>query len=129
MNVDVEPLKSGGVIDAIIIDFKGSVVSRVNKVPYISNPVILEAKDMLDGLKLAKSYNLQKIQIEGNANIIVDSISKNNLGPLYLQMLIKDIRDMSRKFIVCSFPWTPREGNQAAHILASFGKSLDYNKQ
>lgn len=111
----------------IIRDSKGLVVAAwVNKVP---SPMILEAKAMMDGLKLARSCNLQKIQIKGDTKIIMDTIRKNNLGPSYLYMLIKDIRDMSRHFIDCSFEWTPREGSQTTIILFSFNEFLDCHRQ
>lgn len=96
-NVDVVPFKLGRVITVIIRDFIVSVVAvGVNKVPFISNPMILEAKVMMDELNLATSCNFQKVQIERDAKIILDVISKDNLDPSYLQMLIKYIRDMSR---------------------------------
>lgn len=95
--------------------FGGLCKKRVN---YICNPLFLEAIAFDEGIKFALAKGVNKVIIEGDAQIVVEALNCNKLDNSYLKLLIDDIKERSKELEEVTFSWIPRCCNLVANNLA-----------
>ncbi|XP_057867375.2 uncharacterized protein LOC131074704 [Cryptomeria japonica] len=85
---------------------------------------VTQAKGMalLLGLKMANSIGIKHLEIEGDSQIIIDSIKENTLAGWRVEPILRDIRCFLVKmedFTICHIF---REGNKAIDSMAVEGR-------
>lgn len=90
----------------------------------LRNNTVTQAEGMalLWGLKMANSIGIKQLEIEGDSQIIVDSVRGNSSASWRVEPILRDIRCLLVKmedFTICHIF---REGNKAADSMAVVGR-------
>ncbi|KAF7121048.1 hypothetical protein RHSIM_Rhsim13G0004500 [Rhododendron simsii] len=105
----------GGII---LRDDRGHLVDGRRFRISASSAFLAEASVLREACLFAKALNLSSVCIE-NDNVQLISLSVSELVPPWQALaIISDIRLLASELRL-SFCWTPREGNEAAHWIAS----------
>ncbi|KAF7154379.1 hypothetical protein RHSIM_Rhsim01G0155500 [Rhododendron simsii] len=105
----------GGII---LRDDRGHLVDGRRFRISASSAFLAEASVLREACLFAKALNLSSVCIE-NDNVQLISLSVSELVPPWQALaIISDIRLFANELRL-SFCWTPREGNEAAHWIAS----------
>ncbi|XP_071724440.1 uncharacterized protein [Rutidosis leptorrhynchoides] len=83
-----------------------------------------EALPALRALSWAADMNVERVCLEGDYLILIKELQTRRRSSVSCGLLIKEIKELSRKFSLCSFQFVRREGNKAAHILAAVRSNL-----
>ena len=114
VNVDAAFVEDRGLafIATVIRDHKGSMMTGTRCKILCS--VLAEAIVLQEGIYLASSYSYDKIILESdNLDVVEARRSRDQRGAL--SIVVDDILAVRSNFSSCSFVWTSRESNQAAH--------------
>ena len=106
-----------GAIAAIIRDSSGTMITASARKIHCPSSLVAESLAVREGLQLAHNCLCESIVLESdNLQIIEACRSKKMIGEI--ATILNDIRVLSDCFHLCAFTWTPREGNQVAHLVA-----------
>ncbi|KAJ1414196.1 Ribonuclease H-like superfamily [Sesbania bispinosa] len=82
-----------------------------------SNALIVEALALREAISLARNIRVSNIVVESDSKVLVQACRREkSLGEI--KMIVNDIIQIKGHFESCSFTWTPREANCAAHTIA-----------
>lgn len=82
---------------------------------------MVEALDVLRGLKLAREDGVAELVVETDAQLVIHVLQSPPTQLTYFGILIDDIVSFSESFNSISFLWSRRTGNMLAHKLNLFG--------
>ena len=80
--------------------------------------LMMEALGILEGMKLATAQRWGSIIMESNCLKIIEDLNKGFSPNSELGTLFDNIRKSQKSFLNCTFSYTNRSTNVAAHILA-----------
>ncbi|XP_039041004.1 uncharacterized protein LOC120179489 [Hibiscus syriacus] len=78
-----------------------------------------EATAALHAVQLALGMGFQEVVVEGDSKSIIEKLSTPRRDCSEVGALVWDVQRRSERFRSCSFLFTPRDSNLAAHILAA----------
>ena len=88
----------------------------------ISDPAILEALACREGLALANDLGVTHVVIASDCKGVIQDIA-NNTGGVY-GPVVREVRETSTMFQLCTFKFEGRETNIEAHRLARHALGL-----
>lgn len=102
----------------IIRNEEGEVVSGLTKVFPATSPLSAEALSLREALLFAIAMGIQKAIVESDCLDLIKGCRREiKKGEIF--GLLSDILCIKTQFQQIGFTWTPREGNQVAHHVAS----------
>ncbi|KAK3229054.1 hypothetical protein Dsin_000935 [Dipteronia sinensis] len=132
MNIDAAlDAESGRVgVGIIIRNHLGEVMaSSAQSVDAGYSPQVAEALAIFRGLIFARDSGLLPCSVESDAQVIVNLINSDDT-PLSLSevgLIVSDINRFVGSVRGCSISFVPRTANQAAHGLAKFSLSANFD--
>ncbi|MBA0680160.1 hypothetical protein Goari_011873 [Gossypium aridum] len=112
----------------IIRNEKGEVMgSGITLHSNILDVGLAEAVACYQGLLFAKEMGFVNVEVEGDAQIVIEKIIQGEDGRADLDSVIADIKAFKSSFHHISFKHVRREANQVAHIIAKEGHSRSEN--
>lgn len=97
------------------------VAATMGKISGFSSASVVEAAAFWEGIKLGSQLGMEAVIIEGDAQAVVKMINGDVAMNQELEVLVHDIKTLSRNFQVCSFSFAHRTCNLVAHELARHG--------
>ncbi|XP_004308776.1 PREDICTED: putative ribonuclease H protein At1g65750-like [Fragaria vesca subsp. vesca] len=117
----------GGAASFVIRDHNGILVAGSRNLGNVSVPVA-ESAALKDGLQAVKRFNYLKIQMEGDAALIINYVQGKCDIPWRIISFIKEIAHLSDSFESIAFAHIYREANFLADVVASCGHGLSNPK-
>ena len=102
-----------------IRDDRGLVMAACTQI--IPLPTLVEMVEVLaarTALVLAQDLNLNRVQLEGDSEIIINALSSGGRDSSSFGHILEDIKVLSLAFQSLTFSHTRRIGNKLAHCLA-----------
>ncbi|XP_021722049.1 uncharacterized protein LOC110689595 [Chenopodium quinoa] len=121
INFDGYVREGSGVVGIVLRDHLGNNVCSRSFNIGMSTPLIAEATALRNGLLLAQAHNISKVFIEGDNFLIINILQGKAQCPWKIQLLMKDVKKLIRNFTYVDSCHIYREGNRAAHFVASLG--------
>lgn len=119
MNTDASFDKVKNVAQAGIIfrDYKGEMIGgHTRRIPAIS-PLTAKALAVREALALANNCNMGRVIIELDCQELIRACrNENQIGEI--MCIVQDIKSIKRENPNLGLSWTPREGNNVAHLIA-----------
>lgn len=107
-----------GYADIIIKGDSGEFISGLTKQIWASSPLVAEALALREALFLAVNLGLQVVTFEGD-NLDLIKACRKEVSRRDIINILQDIWDMKGNFTRCGFTWVSRQGNMAAHLVAT----------
>ena len=82
------------------------------------DPAIAEVMSCREALSWLKSLGLNKVILEFDAQLVIQSILGSKVDGSYFGSLIDDCRFLAKDLDECLFVFVKRSTNQIAHVLA-----------
>nr|POE78573.1 putative ribonuclease h protein [Quercus suber] len=106
-------------LGGVIRNDKGLIMAAfTHTIPLPTSVEMVEVLAARTALSLAKDLCLNKVQLEGDSEVIVNALSKGGMDSSSFRHIVKDISLLSSAFQCLSFSHTRRLGNKLAHCLA-----------
>lgn len=105
-------------IGVVARDNNGEVVGMWCKSFTLCPVVVGETKALLLAVQMAASCGFQRVIYEGDAKVVVDFLMGASSACWEAENLVGEVPRVARDFLSCSFVWTRRIGNVAAHNLS-----------
>lgn len=97
------------------------VAARCLVLSGITTPLVAEALTAREGLVLASTLGVTRVQFEGDSLILIRMIRRELAVHRDIEVIVEDIRRLACDFWVCDFSFIKRTGNGVAHCLAHRG--------
>ncbi|MBA0826707.1 hypothetical protein Goarm_011532 [Gossypium armourianum] len=112
----------------IIRNEKGKVMgSGITLHSNILDVGLAEAVACYQGPLFANETGFVKVEVEGDARVVIEKINQEENGRADLDSVIADIKAFERFFHQISFKHVRREANRVAHLIAREGYSRSEN--
>ncbi|MFQ6653610.1 hypothetical protein Gotur_024923, partial [Gossypium turneri] len=112
----------------IIRNEKGEVMgSGISLHSNVLDAGLAEALACYQGLIFAKEMGFTKLEVEGDARVVIEKINQEEIGRADLDSIIADIKALERFFHQTSVKHVRREANRVAHLFAREGYSRSEN--
>ncbi|XP_057720418.1 uncharacterized protein LOC130934913 [Arachis stenosperma] len=116
-----EPVKhattSVGATAAVFRDHNRTLLSGINSTIVVASPLAVEALAVRAALIMSQNFLMQKVIIESDNQILIQAL-KSHASVAEIQVVLDDIRHLTRGIPNCGFTWVPREANSLAHEVA-----------
>lgn len=89
----------------------------------ISNLLLAEFWGVYEGLKLTKSLGFGKVEINTDAQLVVNAIRLNQINKIECRAILRDICQLMEEFESVIVTHSYREANKCADVLAKMGCS------
>ncbi|XP_040960303.1 uncharacterized protein [Gossypium hirsutum] len=108
----------------IIRNEKGEVMgSGITLHSNVLDAGLAEALACYQGLLFTKEMGFTKVEVEGDARVVIEKINQEENGRAHLDSIIADIKAFERFFHQISVKHVRREANRVAHPIAREGYS------
>lgn len=104
---------------------RGVLVCQSSLVYYRSDPFLAKCKALWRAIQFCDELGLERVQMEGDAKVVIDFVLKNENCSNWCGTLIDDVTSFLTSRPIWSLDFVHREMNNIAHLLAKFGLSLD----
>ena len=94
------------------------VIVRNERIRGMLDPAIAEAMSYREALSWLKSLGLNRVILEYDAQLVIQSILNPKVDVSYFGSLINDCRFLAKDLGECSFAFVKRSANQVTHVLA-----------
>lgn len=118
------PSSSAG-LGVIIRDSSGRVIRGLAEAAVIPSVEGAEAEAILRGVELAISLNLKQIIVESDSKQLISELLSSSVRSWRTYPALETIRRRSLMFDRCTWNWTPRSTNQAAHHAAMLARRTE----
>nr|POE67813.1 putative ribonuclease h protein [Quercus suber] len=106
-------------LGGVIRNDKGLILAAfTHTIPLPTSVEMVEVLAARSALSLAKELCLNKVQLEGDSEVIVNALSRGGMDSSSFGHIVKDINILSSDFLCVSFSHSRRLGNKLAHCLA-----------
>ena len=82
------------------------------------NSAIAEAISCRKALSWLKSLDLNRVILESDAQLVIQSILGSKMDGSYFDSLVDDYKSFAKDLGKCSFVFVKKSTNQVAHVLA-----------
>jgi ribonuclease HI len=107
-------------VGVVLKDPKYRDVDQVSKrIGRARNHHVAEYRALIEGLKLARRYEVERIRVFLDSSLVVNTVNGGNLNPDDLRKLRAKACDLVREFKDIRLCWVPRGMNCEADALAS----------
>jgi ribonuclease H / adenosylcobalamin/alpha-ribazole phosphatase len=109
-------------IGVVLKDSDNSLVEAISQpIGRVEGPPVAEFRALIEGLKLARLYGVDKIRVFLDSELVVNSVAGGawELRPLELVALRAEADALLDQFADVKVSWVPREMNTEADLLAS----------
>ncbi|XP_058179988.1 uncharacterized protein LOC131298523 [Rhododendron vialii] len=89
--------------------------------PWCASSLVAEALAFRHGILLGSHLGLGSVIIESDAQLMVNMLHGKAAISQEVEVIIHDIRVLSRNFHCCSYSFVRRASNKVAHVLAGKG--------
>lgn len=103
---------------------KGEMVSGSTSALFAIDVLTADALAMREALTLASCLNLSSVLMEYD-NMILMETCRGKLVRRGIEQIIEDIQRLKLNFTLIGFPWTKRDGNKVADLIAKMGATGD----
>ena len=126
MHFDGSKMLAGLGAGVILTSPTGDIIQYVLQIMYMDSNNAAEYEALLQGLRMAVSTGIQRLEVRGDSNLAISQINgdfdaKDPKMAAYRNAVLK----MSARFEGLEFHHVARENNQAADILARIGAKRD----
>ncbi|PPE00461.1 hypothetical protein GOBAR_DD02511 [Gossypium barbadense] len=124
INFDASFVQDKGLaITAVLArNHKGEVVgAETYLLNDVADPFVAEARAS-SVMVFAHTMGFQRLVVEGDALSVIKNISNGEAGKSIIRPIIYHIQQLARIFEEITYTFVPREGNEAAHVLAIEGR-------
>ncbi|KAL6218517.1 hypothetical protein ACLB2K_011727 [Fragaria x ananassa] len=118
------PSSSAG-LGVIIRDSSERVIGGLAEAAVIPSVEGAEAEAILRGVELAISLNLKQIIVESDSKQLISELLSSSVRSWRTYPALETIRRRSLMFDRCTWNWTPRSTNQAAHHAAMLARQTE----
>lgn len=118
--------KGKGAIGVILRDSQGTCLTAMVKSISASSPLVAEAMGLREAMMLASNLFISSVVFESDNLNLIESCRRNQEKE-EIRSILSDIKTLKNQFQRCGFTWTPREGNEAAHCIATMVELGDLN--
>ncbi|MGH2685724.1 MAG: ribonuclease HI family protein [Actinomycetota bacterium] len=110
-----------GAIGAVLKDSDNEVVEAISRaLGPVKDHHLAEFAALIEGLKLAKLYGVDKIRVFLDSELVVNTVVGDwKLEPEHLAPLLEEARSLFETFTDRKLVWVPREMNTEADLLAT----------
>lgn len=99
-------------------DESGKLLTATSKGIFAYTPLMAEALGLREAVSLARSLHIPKAIFESDNQIIIEAC-RGNTERGDIEPIVQEIQRMRSEFESCGITLTKREGNIAAHTIAS----------
>lgn len=93
----------------------------------VSSVVMAEALAARDGLLFAKDLGFTKVALESDSRLVIKNINGGEKDYSETRPLTRDVNQLRRCFAACRVEFIAREGNGAAHAMATVGMENQFD--
>ncbi|XP_057444760.1 uncharacterized protein LOC130737006 [Lotus japonicus] len=105
----------------VLRDDSGHLLSAHARLFFTRSPVVAEAIALRDAAVHTSNLGCTHVLFEADALEVIQAC--NGVKPCgEISNIIQDIQLLSQGFAHCRFIWTPREGNEVAHIIGDLAR-------
>jgi ribonuclease HI len=110
-----------GAIGAVLKDSDNEVVEAISRaLGHVDDHHVTEFTALIEGLKLAKLYGVEKIRVYLDSELVVNTVTGDwDLDPAHLRPLLEEAQGLAAGFEDAKLTWVPREMNTEADLLAT----------
>lgn len=108
-------------IGVVLRDSDNALVEAISEsIGWALDHHVAEFRALIDGLKLARQYGVDKIRVFLDSELVVNTVGGDwDLKPEHLKSLRSEARALYESFTDRRLCWVPREMNTEADLLAS----------
>ncbi|XP_073137676.1 uncharacterized protein [Henckelia pumila] len=112
-------------VDSILRDHHGIVIaSSQGRIHGLQDPATAEALAIREALSWLKNFNFFSIIVESDSLVVIDALNHSVADRSPFGLLIEDCKLLAQGVASCTFVFTRRSANQAAHALAKATGSM-----
>jgi ribonuclease HI len=108
----------------VIRDGSGNWVCGFAKALGTCSAFVAELWGILEGMKLAKDRNIQRLEVQVDSKAVLQCVSSSKNGSIRGRRLVRKIREIMAQDIEVHFQHVYREANKVADWLANLGCNL-----